>query len=84
MKIRFLKTETKILKLNIFGQFLRLEFGQDNGILLPKLFWPTVRKECSRDQETLLKFEADSWEFSKILRSQEQFIQTVKVQNNFW
>ena len=22
-----------------------------NGILLPKLFWPTVRKNCSSDQE---------------------------------
>ena len=26
-----------------------------NGILLPKLFWPTVRKNCSCDQEKLLK-----------------------------
>jgi hypothetical protein len=31
------------------------------GILFPKLFWPTVRKN-----------------------SPEQFIQTVKVHNNFW
>ena len=30
-----------------------------NGILLPKLFWPTVRKNCSRDREKLLKFEAE-------------------------
>ena len=35
----------------------------ENGILLPKLFLPTVRKNCSSDQ---------------------QFIQTVKGQNNFW
>ena len=55
-----------------------------NGILLPKLFWPTVRKNCSSDREKLLKFEAESREFSKILRSLEQFIQTVKGQNNFW
>ena len=47
-----------------------------NGILLPKLFWPTVRKK--------LKFEAESREFSKLLRPLEQFIQTVKGQNNFW
>ena len=26
------------------------------GISLPKLFWPTVRKNCSSDQEKLLKF----------------------------
>ena len=24
-----------------------------NGILLPKLFWPTVRKNCSSDREKL-------------------------------
>ena len=51
-----------------------------NGILLPKLFRPTVRKNCSSD----LKFEAEGREFAKILRSLEQFIQTVKGQNNFW
>ena len=55
-----------------------------NGILLPKLFWPTVRKNCSSDQEKLLKFEAEGREFAKFLRSLEQFIQTVKGQNNFW
>ena len=49
-----------------------------NGILSPKLFWPIVRKNCSSDREKLLKFEAEGWEFKKILRSQEQFIQTVK------
>ena len=30
-----------------------------NGILLPKLFWPTVRKNCSSNLEKLLKFEAE-------------------------
>ena len=44
----------------------------NNGILLPKLFRPTVRKDCSSDREKLLKFEA------KFLRSLEQFIQRVK------
>ena len=39
---------------------------------------------CSSDREKLLKFEAEGREFSKILRSLEQFIQTVKGQNNFW
>ena len=55
-----------------------------NGILLPKLFWPTVRKNCSSNREKLLKFEAGGREFAKILRSLEKFIQTVKGQNNFW
>ena len=55
-----------------------------NGILLPKLFWPTVRKNCSSDWEKLLKIEAEGQEFGIFLRSLEQFIQTVKGQNNFW
>ena len=57
---------------------------QTNGILLPKLFWPTVRKNCFSDQEKLLKFEAEGRKFAEFLRSLEQFIQTVKGQNNFW
>ena len=55
-----------------------------NGILLPKLFWPTVRKNCSSDREKLLKFDAEGRDFANFLRSLEQFIQTVLGQNNFW
>ena len=40
-------------------------FRIHNGILLPKLFWPTVRKNCSSDRENFLKFEAEGWEFSR-------------------
>ena len=54
------------------------------GIFLPKLFCPTVRKNWSSDQEKLLIFEAKGREFAKVLRSLEQFVQTVKGQNNFW
>jgi hypothetical protein len=54
---------------------------QINRILLPK---STVRKNCSSDRDKLLKFEAESQEFAKILSSLEQFIQTVKFQNNFF
>ena len=35
-------------------------------------------------EKKLLKFEAEGREFAKFLRSLEQFIQTVKGQNNFW
>ena len=42
-----------------------------------------MRKNCSSDREKLLKFEAEGREFSKFLRSLEQFIQTVTGQNNF-
>ena len=37
----------------------------------------------SSDREKLLKFKAEGLEFAKNLRSQEQFIQTVKGRNNF-
>ena len=43
-----------------------------------------MRKNCSTDQEKLLKFKAEGREFVKFLRSLEQFIQAVKGQNNFW
>ena len=49
-----------------------------HGILLPELFWLTVRKNCSSDREKLLKFVAEGWEFAKILRSIEQFVRKVK------
>ena len=69
----------------IFPPHNQPNLSDRNGILLPKLFWPTVRKNCSSDREKRLKFEAaEGREFSKILRSLEQFIQTVKGQNKFW
>jgi hypothetical protein len=37
-----------------------------------------VRKNRSTDGEKLLKFEVEGQEFAKILRSLEQFIQSVK------
>ena len=51
-----------------------------NGILLTN----TVRKTFSSDREKRFKFDAEGREFAKVLRSLEQFIQTVKGQNNFW
>jgi hypothetical protein len=75
------KAKIKLFSLTYYNQepFSKTK----NGILLPKLFWPTVRKKWSSDQEKLLKFEAKGQEFAKNLRSLEQFIQTVKGQNNF-
>ena len=43
-----------------------------------------MRKNCSSDRENLWKSEAEGREFTKILRSLEQFIQRGKGQNNFW
>ena len=48
------------------------------GILLPKLFWPTVRKSCSNDRDFFFKFKAEGQEFAKNVSSLHQFIQTVK------
>ena len=58
--------------------------------LISKLNWNFVtkivltycEKNCSCGQ--LLKFEAEGQELAKILRSLEQFVPTVKGQNNFW
>ena len=41
------------------------------------------KKKCSSDREKVLKFEIEGREFAKFLRSLEQFVQTVKGQNNF-
>ena len=43
-----------------------------------------MRKDCSSDRKKLLKFEAEGGGFANFLRLLEQFIQTVKGQNNFW
>ena len=40
-----------------------------NFISFPKLFWPTVRKNCSCDQEKPSKFKAESQEFGFFLSS---------------
>ena len=42
-----------------------------------------MTKNCSSDCEKLLKFEVEGREAAKVLRSLEQFIQTVKGQDNF-
>ena len=42
-----------------------------------------MRKKYFSDPEKLLKFEAEGREFTKKLRSLEQFIQAVKDKSNF-
>ena len=64
--------------------FTKKYIRQRNGILLPKLFWTAVRKNCFNNREKLLKFKAEGQELAKCLGSLEWFIQTVKGQNNFW
>ena len=43
-----------------------------------------MRKNCFSDRENILKFEAEGRECENFLRPLEQFIQTMKGQNNFW
>ena len=74
----------KVVRLFNRTTHLQNFLASKNCILLPKNFLSTVRKNYSSDREKLLKFEAECREFAKILRSLEQFIQTVKGQNNFW
>ena len=59
--------EAHMNMLRVWGGKFVLYVQIINGIFLPKLFWPTVRKTCSSDQQNLLKFEAEGWEFAKIL-----------------
>ena len=42
-----------------------------------------MRKKYSGDREKLLKFKPEGQEFAKLLRSLDQFIQTVKGRYNF-
>ena len=53
-----------------------------NGILLPKLFWPTVRKKLFLWSRKTFEIESEGQEFAKTLQSLEQFVRTVKGQKN--
>ena len=46
------------------------DFLLGNGTLLPKIFQPTARKNCSVDREKLFKFQAEGREFAKSLSHQ--------------
>ena len=49
-----------------------------------KIVLTYCEKNYSNDRDKNFKFEAEGQEFAIILRSLEQFVQTVKGQNNFW
>ena len=51
---------TKVFCCLLFWNLKKCLFCEKaNGILLPKLFWPTVRRNCSSDGETF--FEIRGW-----------------------
>ena len=68
--------------LNFLRFIVKKCFEKRLGILFPKLFWPSMRKNCSSEREQLLIFEGECWEVANPLRSLEKFIQTVKGQKN--
>ena len=41
--------------LNVLYKVRSIDEWDKNGILLPKLFWPTMRKNCSSDRENFLR-----------------------------
>ena len=63
------------MKLGIALVTLNVLFLYSNGILF--------NQNCSSDRDNFLKFKAEGREFANILRSLEQFVQTVRGQNNF-
>jgi hypothetical protein len=52
------------------------------GYFVTKIVQTYCEKKCSSDREFFLKFEDEGQEFSKKLRSLEQFVWIVKGQNN--
>ena len=70
----FFQSSTKRDKKNSLGGLFR---KKRTGILLPKLFWPTVKF-------FFCKFSAFSLEFQKFFSITRTIYQTVKGQNNFW
>ena len=68
------------------GGFISRQFFtlQKKWYFFTKIVLTYCEKNCSSDQEKLWKFKAEGQEFTKILKSLEQFTLTVKGQNNFW
>ena len=65
-----------------FGGYEKIIFKSKNGILLSKLFWPTVRKNGSSDWEKLI-FEIIRTIFPNSERSEQVFV-TECFFNLFW
>ena len=68
----------------IHCQNLSRQTSIEKWYFVTKIVLTYCEKKSSSDREKLLKFEAEGREFATFLRSPEQFIQTVKGQNNFW
>ena len=58
--------------------------SERNGILLPKLFWPTVRKNCSSDRENILQFDVEGREFAKKFEITKIIYSRSEQSEQFW
>ena len=56
-------TKSQYSKIHIQISMYLIKKKCRDGILLPKLFWPTVRKKFGSDREKPLKFEAEGENF---------------------
>ena len=73
----FFALEQRLIKKGLIILFQKWYF-------VTKIVLTYCEKKCSSDGQKILKLKAEGREFAKFLRSLEQFIQTVKGQNNFW
>ena len=73
----FLPSQSLEFHQNTYKIHLFVSFTTRNGILLPKLFWPTVRKNCSSD----LKHFVTSWPSAS---NSKTFSWSLKPIQNFW
>ena len=74
---------TILLQCNPYNSSLPVEDIKEQVKIEEKSVMVFCYQNCFGDREKLLKFEAEGREFEIFLRSLEQFIQTVKDQNNF-
>ena len=66
------------MSFSLISEILEMVFCYQN---CPDLLWEKIVLVI---ENIFFKFETEGREFPKMLRSVEQFIQTVKGQNNFW
>ena len=78
------KFHNHLSKNNLICIILFVRVNWKNIILLSEFFWPTVRKNCSTFWENFWNSRLNAENFQKFSQKLEQFIHTVKDQNNVW
>ena len=62
---------------------INFSYVQKHGILFPKLFWSTVRKKCSCDQEKPLELKAEGKKIAKFWDHKNNLFKQWKVRTIF-